>query len=355
MDKELIQTHRGEKIFMATSKIKGSGHNEHRYLHFMIMHEDALNVHSEIDKQQTNINRTVTKTTWDRIRKPFLWSITRPETGQQKFSRSCAYCKEKLEIQVISLQEIISLQKRDRILKTASLIAMPILIIVIVACFATQKYMSVGAFSIFGLLVSLLLAISPPSAGVDPGYWEEIGLKPAYWRQKGPFKGHYIETVESFSEESGGQRSDTGAVHIGPVKLKTVGDFLKLIGMRVEFTTKQDESFEATVRDLSDSGTHILLDDVLRIEHSKVPGEKIVLIARRDLVDTGDLSQYKGKRMRLRMKPVGFVQGILHGTPKTTEHLELTMVTYYHPCEINTILIDDLTFVEVMDRSEILF
>ena len=144
-------------------------------------------------------------------------------------------------------------------------------------------------------------------------------------------------------------------VHVGPVGLKTVADFLKLIGMRVQFTTKQEESFEATVSDLSDAGMHILLDDVLRIEDSNLPGGKIVRVARRDLVDTGDLSQYVGKRIRLRMKPVGFVEGILHGAPKTTEHLELTMVTYYHPCESHSVLIDELTFVEVMDRREILF
>lgn len=140
-----------------------------------------------------------------------------------------------------------------------------------------------------------------------------------------------------------------------PVKLKTVGDFLKLIGMRVEFTTKRDESFEATVSDLSDVGMHILLDDVLRIEYPNVPHEKIIRVARRDLVDTGDLSQYVGKRIRLKMKPVGFVEGILHGTPKTTKHLELTMVTYYHPCERHSVLIDELTFVEVADRRGILF
>jgi hypothetical protein len=36
---------------------------------------------------------------------------------------------------------------------------------------------------------------------VNPGYWEEGGLKGDYWRQKGPFDGHYIEKVESYSDE----------------------------------------------------------------------------------------------------------------------------------------------------------
>lgn len=186
---------------MATSKVKGPAHNEHRYLNFIIMHEEAHNVKSEVVKELTDINRMTTKTTWNRVRKPFLWSITRPGTGQQKFSRSCAFCKEKLAIQVISLEKIVSLQKRDRILRIAGRIGIPVFLVVIVACFATQKFMTVGAASIFGLLLSFLFSLSYESAGVNPGYWEEIGLKGAYWRQKGPFDGHYIEKVESFADE----------------------------------------------------------------------------------------------------------------------------------------------------------
>jgi hypothetical protein len=67
---------------MATSKTQGPAHNQHRYLHFIITHEEALDVHAEIDKQQSYFNHTVTKTTWQRIRKPFLWSLARPESGQ---------------------------------------------------------------------------------------------------------------------------------------------------------------------------------------------------------------------------------------------------------------------------------
>jgi len=141
----------------------------------------------------------------------------------------------------------------------------------------------------------------------------------------------------------------------GPIRLKTIGDFLKLIGMRVVLTTKQGEEFEATVRDLSDTGTHVLLDDVLHIKYSDEPFDKIVRIARADLIDAGDLSQYVGTRTRLRMKQDGFVEGIIHSASKTVEHLELTGVHYYHPCERHSIRIDELTFVEVMDRRGIPF
>jgi hypothetical protein len=152
---------------------------------------------------------------------------------------------------------------------------------------------------------------------------------------------------------------------VGPVRLRTVGDFLKLIGMRVLFTTRQEKEFEATVRDLSDTGRHILLDDVLRVEYSKVPGDGIVRVASTDSLSRDDLSQHVGKRIRVRMKPAGFAEGILHGTskpkgtakgtPEATEDLELTMVIYYHPCEDRSARIDELTFVEVTDRREILF
>lgn len=186
---------------MAASKVKGPAHNEHRYLNFIIQHEEALNVKTEVVKELTNINRMTTKTTWNRVRKPFLWSITRPETGQQKISRTCAFCKERLAIQVISLEKIAALQKRDRILRIAGRIGIPVFLVVIVACFATQKFMAVGAASIFGLLLSFLFSLSYESAGVNPGFWEEGGLTGAYWQQKGPFDGHYIETVESFTDE----------------------------------------------------------------------------------------------------------------------------------------------------------
>ena len=194
---------------MAASKTQGPAHNQHRYLNFIIVHEEAHNAKTAIVKELSDINRTTTRTTWERIRRPFLWSITRPETGQQKFSRTCAYCKQKLAIQVISLKMIASLQKRDRILKKAGKIAIPIFVVVIVACFAAQKLIGLAGASIFGLLLSFLFVSGGESAGVNPGYWEEIGLTSAYWRQKGPFDGHYIERVESFSvEEEAGKEPD---------------------------------------------------------------------------------------------------------------------------------------------------
>jgi hypothetical protein len=59
--------------------------------------------------------------------------------------------------------------------------------------------------------------------------------------------------------------SDHEATPIAPpsfYNLRTVGDFLKLVGMRVCFGTKQDGFFEGDVEDISDSGTHLILRDV---------------------------------------------------------------------------------------------
>ena len=59
--------------------------------------------------------------------------------------------------------------------------------------------------------------------------------------------------------------SDHETTMIAPASfyhLRTVGDFLKLVGMRVCFGTKQDGFFEGEVEDISDSGTHLILRDV---------------------------------------------------------------------------------------------
>jgi hypothetical protein len=198
---------------MATSKDTGPKHNEHRYLYFTIVHEESLNVNAAIDPKRSNISRTVVRTTWTRVRKPFMWSITRPETKHQKFSRSCEFCTQKLAIQVVSLQKIASLKKRDHNLRIGALIAIPILLLTAIACFATQKYTAVGGFSIFGLLVCFLLAIPNSSAGVEPGYWGEIGFNSAPKQESGPFTGHYIESVESFPDENAPLKGQVEASH----------------------------------------------------------------------------------------------------------------------------------------------
>jgi hypothetical protein len=102
---------------------------------------------------------------------------------------------------VVSLEKIAALQKRDRSLRIAGRIAIPVFLVVIVACFVTHKFIGLAGFSIFGLLLSFLFTSSYESAGVNPGYWAEIGLSAAPEKQAGPFNGHYIETVESFADE----------------------------------------------------------------------------------------------------------------------------------------------------------
>jgi len=59
-------------------------------------------------------------------------------------------------------------------------------------------------------------------------------------------------TKPSSSDESGGKQVAEKAERVGPVRLKTVSDLLKLVGMRVEFATKQNECFEGLVIDVSD-------------------------------------------------------------------------------------------------------
>jgi hypothetical protein len=141
----------------------------------------------------------------------------------------------------------------------------------------------------------------------------------------------------------------------GPVRLRTVGDFLKLVGIRIELTTTDGQEFEATVRDLSDTGTHILLGDVLRLEHSTIPSDRLLRVAVGDLAETGDLSQYAGKPVRLQLKTAGFVVGHLRSAPAAGHDVELALATFYRPCATRSVPIADVSFVEVVDRGGIPF
>jgi hypothetical protein len=139
-------------------------------------------------------------------------------------------------------------------------------------------------------------------------------------------------------------------VQSGTVKIKAIGDFLKIIGMRVEIMTKKNESFEVTVRDLSDTGTHILLDEVFRMEETFAPHEKVFRVARKDLEKTGDLLKYLNQRIRLRLKAGGYVAGRLHSNPGKIWPIELTVPTYYWPCQMKAMRIDEIDIIKVVDR-----
>jgi len=52
-----------------------------------------------------------------------------------------------------------------------------------------------------------------------------------------------------------------------PVRLHNVGDYLKLVGMRVEFTLRDKDYYEGTVVDLSDTATHVVLSNVLLVQY----------------------------------------------------------------------------------------
>jgi hypothetical protein len=137
----------------------------------------------------------------------------------------------------------------------------------------------------------------------------------------------------------------------GTVKIRAIGDFLKIIGMRVEIMTKKNESYEVTVRDLSDTGTHILLDEVFRMEETFAPHEKVFRIARRNLEKTGDLSKYVNQRIRLRLKAGGYVEGRLHSDPGEIWPIKLTVPTYYRPCQVKAMRIDEIDIIKVVNRA----
>jgi hypothetical protein len=55
------------------------------------------------------------------------------------------------------------------------------------------------------------------------------------------------------------------APHTPPVRLRCVSDYLKLVGMRVEFTLRDEEDYEGTVVDLSDTGTHVVTNRSINV------------------------------------------------------------------------------------------
>lgn len=61
--------------------------------------------------------------------------------------------------------------------------------------------------------------------------------------------------------------NETGATT--RLKLKTVADFMKLVGMDVSISTKDGDLWEGTVKDISDSGTHLILCNLERFRDSE--------------------------------------------------------------------------------------
>jgi hypothetical protein len=157
---------------------------------------------------------------------------------------------------------------------------------------------------------------------------------------------------ETLDERGDGQGMSHEADY-GPIHIRTVADFLRLSGLRVQFTTSAGEYYEATVRDLSDSASHLRLEDVYRIEYSDDPHDKIVAVGKRGLVMPDDLPSHVGECVRLQIRAGGFLEGILHDAPRLLGDLRLTGLTRYRSCDMELISLADVRFVEVVDRRGI--
>jgi hypothetical protein len=55
------------------------------------------------------------------------------------------------------------------------------------------------------------------------------------------------------------------------------------------------------------------------------------------------------------MKRDEVIEGVVQSLSKTATHVDLAMVTFYHPCDKKSIRIDEITFVMVVDRQGIPF
>jgi hypothetical protein len=133
------------------------------------------------------------------------------------------------------------------------------------------------------------------------------------------------------------------------MKLRTVGDFLGLVGQRVVLSMTDGEELEATVRDLNDTATAVLLDDVLRLEHSRRPHDEVITVSPSDLVDLRDLGYRVGRRVRLRMRSGGSVEGALVEEHSPGHLVCLTMVVNYRPSAVRSVPVADVSMVEMVE------
>jgi hypothetical protein len=167
-------------------------HNSHKYLHFTIMHKVSSNVRVReagfVDEFFARPGEPIKTTTWNYSQNSFPWNITRPETDKETFSKRCPYCGENLEIEVQSFELMSSRHKRNRKIGIALI---PLWLAFIPIGFIFTSIFFLIPIGMIGLLVSGAY-ISEVGNGFSP-----LGHLGHSEPPKGPFTGHYIQTVES--------------------------------------------------------------------------------------------------------------------------------------------------------------
>jgi hypothetical protein len=120
-----------------------------KHFRYAIVHEETIGVVKE-----TGMPGTYTKT-WNYIAKPFTWEITRPETGEAEFLRTCPYCGKSLKISLVySVESILAKQKRDRKLSVISPIATLVFLAIFIISLNNSSIANLlMAFSFFGFII----------------------------------------------------------------------------------------------------------------------------------------------------------------------------------------------------------
>lgn len=259
--------------------------------------------------------------TWTESSQMFHWRITRPDAGVTVLTKHCPVCGKRCKLRIDSLDRIKSKMTNARRMGCIGLIALPLFIILLVALFVNPEPIRMTT----GLSLTVLFAVAGIGAFISFGFTaamyfskDEYGfdLGNANREFKYGQSGHVLCKIVDGALSNGDQSAGRGesrdnesppdagsrneclsppdAQPVAPRsshKVQTVGDYLKLVGMRVSFHTKQDDFVEGEVIDISDSGTHVVLRDVT---HDPKEGasakydKKNILIADIDWIDVKD-------------------------------------------------------------------
>jgi hypothetical protein len=178
----------------------------HKYLRFTIVHEETHNYHCSVESNNFGATTTTTKT-WKRQRQPFSWSIIRPETSMETFTKSCPYCGENMKIAVQSLAQMTSYKEKapkEMLIGMLLLLFSTLLEIATVVWGVPNNPLTLSGFFggiIVGIVGFIILAMGfAYRDGGGVGYIRRGGLTDKAWVEPHPFDGHFVEEFESRSD-----------------------------------------------------------------------------------------------------------------------------------------------------------
>ena len=139
------------------------------------------------------------------VRRSFSWSLTRPGSGKQTFTRKCEYCDQLLSIDVVGIASTNGTAGSSQKLRTSAKWVGFFLILALLASFFLPGSSWLPALRTMGFILLLACAIilfsfSGTVAPGDPGYRELGELWKGREHGKGPINGHYVEKVANSSQ-----------------------------------------------------------------------------------------------------------------------------------------------------------